>query len=159
MASQDTSSTLFHLRCQRLRQRKHTPVCQNSPGCCALIFSPEPLAWLPRSRAGLYLRAGDWHPPVHSGRGGGEGNPSAPGGEPGPYLKRPCQTHSIRFPQPSALVSTWLWNDSDTRKPSDRGGAPGCTGEPGFLNASLPRNLVIQKKKRERERGRNTACT
>lgn len=72
VASQDTSSTLFHLRCQILRQRKHTPVCQNSSGCCALIFPVAP-GLAAKAQDPVYLRAGDLHPLVNSGRGGGDG--------------------------------------------------------------------------------------
>lgn len=92
MASQDTSNTLFHLRCQILRQKKHTTVCQNSHGRCALVF-PAASVLAAKVRGWFYLSAGEMdHPLLNSRRGGGgvtyEGNRSTPGGTRAIYLEK-----------------------------------------------------------------------
>lgn len=137
VASQDTSSTLFHLRCQILRQRKHTRLSKQPwmlrahfsrspwPGCQGPGPGVSP-GWTFASPGQFRARRGWWD--MKGTR---------------VDLKRPCQAHEIRFPQPWAWVSTWLRDDSDTRKPADPGGAPGFSREPAFLIPPHRRNPVI----------------
>lgn len=73
---------MFHLRCQILRQKKHTTVCQNSHQRGALVFPAAPGPGCQCPRPGL---SKGWRAPLLNSRRGGddvaqEGTGSAPRG-------------------------------------------------------------------------------
>lgn len=135
MASQDTSGTLFHLRCQILRQKKHTTLCQNSRGRCTLVFSPQPRSRLPRYTAWIYLRGPKDALRSRPGLGGGDlgreaacspGRPTLPGKACARHIK--SGSHS---PQPYSAPGDEMTQTPETS--GSRRGAEGGAVTPCFM--------------------------